>query len=119
MSGSIARVSSSSSTSGASLPDERTQKLRKAAGDFESLLVKQLLKEAKMGGTDKGNGYGDMAIDALASAVEKGGGLGLSKHIEQAVEARGPTHPPVGPTAPNLPDGPITPTRTTVQPPKV
>jgi len=61
-------------------------KLRHAATEFESILVKQLVKAAKLGGSaDKGNGYADMTVDALASAIERGGGLGLSHRIEEAI----------------------------------
>ena len=62
------------------------EKLRHAATEFESILVKQLVKAAKLGGSaDKGNGYADMTVDALASAIERGGGLGLSHRIEEAI----------------------------------
>lgn len=92
MSGAIARVSPSTSLVGAQpAPDAKTAKLRSAAGDFESLLIKQLLKESKVAGPEKDNGYGDMAIDALAGAIERGGGLGLAKHIEHAINGRAGT----------------------------
>jgi Rod binding domain-containing protein len=68
--------------------DSRIDKLRQAAGEFESLLVKQMLKAAKIGGAggeEKASGYADMAVDALASAIEHGGGLGLARRIEQAI----------------------------------
>jgi Rod binding domain-containing protein len=65
--------------------DARTEKLEKAAGEFESLFVKQLLKEAKIGGDPKSGGYADMAVDALATGIQRGGGLGLAKRIEQAL----------------------------------
>ena len=70
--------------------DPRMAKLKSAATEFESLLVKQLLKAAKLGGSggdEKSSGYGDMAVDALASAVERGGGLGLARQIEHAIGA--------------------------------
>jgi Rod binding domain-containing protein len=72
---------------GQTAPDPRIEKLRHAAGEFESLLVKQMLKAAKIGGGDdeKASGYGDMAVDALASAIERGGGMGLAQRIEQAI----------------------------------
>jgi Rod binding domain-containing protein len=79
-------------------PDPRIEKLRHAAGEFESMLVKQMLKAAKIGGAggdEKASGYEDMTVDALASAIEKGGGLGLARRIEQAI-AHG-----VAPGAPN------------------
>jgi Rod binding domain-containing protein len=68
--------------------DPRTEKLLHAATEFESLLVKQLLKAAKLGGTggdEKASGYADMAVDALATAVERGGGLGLARRIQEAI----------------------------------
>ncbi len=68
--------------------DPRIAKLRHAAGEFESLLVKQLLTAAKIGGAggdEKASGYADMAVDALASSIERGGGLGLAHRIEQAI----------------------------------
>lgn len=101
MSGSVGRIGLPPGMSVPSTADERAQKLRKAAGDFESLLVKQMLKEAKMGGSQKEGGYADMAVDAMASAVEKGGGLGLARSIERAIGAHGPSplgsHPSASP----------------------
>lgn len=71
--------------------DERTRKVQSAARDFETILVKQLLAAAKMGGDGKG-GYGDMAVDALADGIEKGGGLGLTDQIARALSGgSGPT----------------------------
>ena len=63
---------------------ERADKIHRAAQEFESLLIKQLLSAAKMGGEAKG-GYGDMGLDALASGVEKAGGLGLARRLEEAI----------------------------------
>jgi Rod binding domain-containing protein len=82
-----------------SVKDARTEKLEKAAGEFESLFVKQLLKEAKIGGDQKSGGYADMAVDALATGIQRGGGLGLAKRIEQAMT-------PVHPHAPAVSAGP-------------
>jgi Rod binding domain-containing protein len=81
-------------------PDPRVEKLRHAAGEFESILVKQLLKAAKIGGGDENSsGYADMAVDALSSAIERGGGLGLAHQIEQAMShtlAPGTSNTPKG-----------------------
>ena len=88
----------------AALDPKKLAKLRSAAHEFESLLVKQLLKSAKMGQTgdaDKSNGYGDMAVDAMASAVEKGGGLGLAKRIEEAIGASHRLAPTIAHTGPD------------------
>lgn len=65
----------------------RSEKVVQAAHDFESVLVRQLLKATKMGGDSKG-GYGDMAVDALADGIEKGGGLGLAQCIQKALGGR-------------------------------
>jgi Rod binding domain-containing protein len=60
-------------------------KVRKAAQEFEAMFVRQILTAAKIGGHDKQNGYDGMAVDAIAGAVTKGGGLGLSRQIEEAI----------------------------------
>lgn len=83
--------------------DPRTAKLERAAGEFEQIFVKQLLKEAKLGGAQKEGGYGDMAVDALASGVQKGGGLGLAKQIEAALAAHHQTPSTGGTTNPVSP----------------
>lgn len=44
---------------------------------FEQLLVQQLAKELLATTGDTGNAYASLLPDALASAVEDGGGLGL------------------------------------------
>jgi Rod binding domain-containing protein len=69
----------------ADVDPKRAEKLRTAAHEFESLLVKQLLTAAKITGEGKASGYADMAVDALTSGVQKAGGLGLAKRIEEAL----------------------------------
>lgn len=59
--------------------------LKKVAAEFESALVRQLLQTAKVGGKQAERGYGGMAVDALASGLEAGGGLGLARAIEAAL----------------------------------
>jgi Rod binding domain-containing protein len=71
-------------TSASAQSAHETARLHKAAQEFESLLVKQLLQASKLGG-DKSTGYADMAIDAMATGVEKAGGLGLARRIEETV----------------------------------
>jgi peptidoglycan hydrolase FlgJ len=74
-------------------------KLHKAAQEFEAMFVRQILTTAKITGHDKSNGYDGMAVDALAGAITKGGGLGLSREIEAALSrAEGRAEP-----APALP----------------
>lgn len=67
-------------------PDaKRAEKLHHAAHEFESLFVKQLLTTAKIMGEGKSSGYADMAVDALTTGIEKAGGLGLGRRIEDAL----------------------------------
>jgi len=65
-------------------------RLHKAAEEFEAMFVRQLLANAKIGGKEKEDGYDGMAVDALASAVTKGGGLGLAHQIEEAIRRAHP-----------------------------
>jgi murein DD-endopeptidase MepM/ murein hydrolase activator NlpD len=64
------------------------QKLHKAALELESLVVKQLVKasNAFTGGDGAGSAVrADMFADALADAMVKGGGIGLSAQIERSL----------------------------------
>lgn len=68
-------------------PDE--QKLRKAAGDFESILLssmwksmKQSFGDSKEGESDAASGtIDDLGIEAMSQAVGKAGGLGIGNMI--------------------------------------
>jgi Rod binding domain-containing protein len=64
--------------------DAQHEKVAKAAKEFESILTRQILQSAKIGG-EKAGGYGSMAVDALADGIAKGGGLGLAPLIERAL----------------------------------
>jgi hypothetical protein len=67
----VATGTASSARSGeASKPDAVSR-------GFEQLLVQQLAKELLATTGDTGNAYASLLPDALASAVEDGGGLGL------------------------------------------
>ena len=70
-------------------------RVHKTALEFESMLVRQLLSAAKMGGHGKDDAYAGMAVDALASGIEKGGGLGLTRQIEESL-ARSASSPVKG-----------------------
>ena len=74
---------------------KKAEDAKKVGQDFEAILVRQMLAQANLGG--KG-GYGDMATEALATAVTKGGGLGLGKIIEAQL---GPHHAVPNPTTPS------------------
>jgi len=67
-------------------PPKHDPKLARVAAQFEEVFVRQLLSAAKMGGDEKeGGGYGAMTIDALATGVSQGGGLGIAQQIEAAM----------------------------------
>lgn len=75
-----------------------TQKdVSKAAGDFEALLISQLLRSAR-GGGDGWLGTGDdqsasslldMAEDQLAQAMAGSGGMGLAQMVVRGLNASG------------------------------
>jgi hypothetical protein len=54
-----------------------------ASKGFEQLLVQQLAQEMLKTAGDTGNQYASLLPDALASAVEDGGGLGLDLGLGQ------------------------------------
>ena len=60
-----------------------------AAGQFEAILLRQFLQDSVgkiMGGHDGGSQggiYGYMLTDVLASKLTEGGGLGLSRVLQQ------------------------------------
>lgn len=60
---------------------EKHAKLTAAAEQFEAIFVRQLLKSAHFGGSAGQSGHGQMAIDALANSVVKGGGLGFADQL--------------------------------------
>lgn len=71
-----------------------TDRLHKAAQEFEALLVGEMLKSARESGSEGWLGSGettgddsamDMAESQLANALASSGGLGLAKTIEQAM----------------------------------
>ena len=47
--------------------------------------VREILDAAHFGWQGRREGYGAMAVEALASGVEAGGGLGLARQIEHAL----------------------------------
>jgi Rod binding domain-containing protein len=91
-----------------------SQKLGKAAGEFESMLLSSLWKSMKStfassdDPSDDSDDPGhetldDMGIQAMSSAVGKAGGLGLGKLILKHLEpmlARSTDGPPVGKASP-------------------
>jgi Rod binding domain-containing protein len=71
----------------ASLPKD--QQVKAAAGQFEAIMLRQFLQESvssMMGGEKggaSGNVYGYLLTDVLAGKLSEGGGLGLSKVLQQ------------------------------------
>jgi len=66
---------------------------RKAAQEFESVFIRQLLSTAKVAGSKTQSTYGGMAVDALASGLSDSGGLGLADLIARSLDpaaANGP-----------------------------
>ena len=61
------------------------EKLTRAAGEFEAVFMRQILKTAKFGGKTSDSGYGGMIIDALATGVTQNGGMGLAKSISDSL----------------------------------
>jgi Rod binding domain-containing protein len=69
-----------------------------AAGQFEAILLRQFLNDSvgsMMGGQDSAQGsvYGYLLTDVLSQKLAQGGGLGLSKTIEQQLTPRGDPNP--------------------------
>jgi Rod binding domain-containing protein len=61
-------------------------RIQEAAREFESMFVRQILSAAKVGGAhQESQGYDGMVVDAVATAIAKGGGLGLAREIEDAL----------------------------------
>ena len=84
-------------------PDE--QKLKKAAGDFESILLaslwksmKESFKDPKADDSDAASGtINDWGIEVMSGAVGKAGGLGIGnmiiKHLEPVPGGQPPAKP--------------------------
>lgn len=70
--------------------------IRKAAGQFEAIIIRQLLAPAiepamkGLGGEGGGGGgvYGYMLTDALANSLSQGQGMGLANMLEKQFSAQ-------------------------------
>jgi flagellar protein FlgJ len=95
----IAALAPAAATGGAAKPAATTDAQRKkAAAQFEAILVRQLLSQSvgsMMGGTGHTSGmiYGDLMTDVLAQKLTAGNGLGLGRMIEKQLS------PPAAPKA--------------------
>jgi flagellar protein FlgJ len=89
------QTSAKSRSSGAASPSE----IKRAASQFEAIILRQLLTptieplmSGGLGGAGAGGGggvYGYMLTDVLADSLSKGGGLGLSKMLTRQLTPRG------------------------------
>jgi Rod binding domain-containing protein len=87
------QITLESQLGGGESPDDR--KLRKAAGDFESILLASMWKSMKQSfgttdsefGSDPAHGtLEDWGIEVMSSAVGRAGGLGIGKLILKQLE---------------------------------
>ena len=70
----------------------KSEQVRAAAGQFEAIIVRQLLQESVgkiMGKGPAGDMYGFMLTDTIANKITEGGGLGLSQMLAQQLTPRG------------------------------
>src|SRR5580698_8731155 len=86
----LAALNAPAATAGGSAATAATTdaQRKKAAAQFEAILVRQLLSQSvgsMMGGTGHTSGmiYGDLMTDVLAQKLTAGNGLGLGRMIEK------------------------------------
>ena len=73
------------------VPDTNPESITKAAGDFEALLIAQLLRAARESdGTAEADSIMEMAENQFASLMAKNGGLGLARLVTQGLTAAPP-----------------------------
>ncbi|HEV2618597.1 MAG TPA: hypothetical protein VGU23_01510 [Acidobacteriaceae bacterium] len=102
----VASAAPNASTAAAML---QHKKLTEAAQQFEGMLMQELLKPMKEHGFsqdeadsgDEGSGLGDTlssyGTETMATAIAKGGGLGIAKRVVAQVEGeKAAHHAPVG-----------------------
>jgi hypothetical protein len=70
------------STSAAAASSAAARKPDAASKGFEQLLVQQLAQAMLKTAGDTGNQYASLLPNALADAVEQGGGLGLDLNLD-------------------------------------
>lgn len=80
---------------------KRKKEVAQAAKQFEAIILRQLISPAieplmsngvggkGKGGSGGGGVYGYMLTDVMADSLSKGGGLGLSKILEQQLTPKG------------------------------
>ena len=65
--------------------ETKIKKVGEAAGEFEACLLRQMLQSAKVGGDKSEHGFGSMIVDAMATGIVQGGGLGLAKALQESL----------------------------------
>ena len=90
------RASDPAVARGPATPADEAAQCKKVAGQFEAILVRQLLSKSvvsMLGGDDvAGSVYGDMMTDAIAQKLTAGPGLGLGRIIEQQLSPHRAAH---------------------------
>ena len=89
-------------TAPASTPQDR--KLKDAAQQFEGMLLQEMLKPMREhgfcqeddSGKEEGSGFADtlssFGTESVATAIAKGGGLGIARRVVQQVEGEKQSH---------------------------
>jgi flagellar protein FlgJ len=96
-------TSATQAASGPSKAEAPDPSVLKAAKEFESIFVRQMLKSLEKTTAAGGNAkptagqstYGSMIVDSLSDSIEKGGGLGLADVVARSMmAAHGAPKPP-------------------------
>jgi flagellar protein FlgJ len=93
-----ATASSARAAGGPAKPEAPDPSVLKAAKDFESIFVRQMLKSLEKTTAAGGNAkptagqstYGSMIVDTLSESIAKGGGLGLADVVARSMMAAHP-----------------------------
>jgi len=106
-----ATVSGSQAAGGPVKAEAPDPNLLKAAKDFESIFVRQMLKSLEKttaaGGNAKATAgqstYGSMIVDSLSESISKAGGLGLADVVARSMMAAHPVAKPAATAAGDAP----------------
>ena len=101
-------TSATQAAGGPAKADAPDPSVLKAAKEFESIFVRQMLKSLEKttaaGGNTKAtagqNTYGSMIVDSISESISKGGGLGLADVLARSMmAAHGASKPAAGASA--------------------
>lgn len=91
------------------------ERIRQAAGEFEALMIEQMLKAARDNTSTSLDGENspdanetmlDLANQQLAQLISKAGGLGLTRLIERGLQNQKSPEPRTASSLPSLAPGP-------------